>query len=331
MPNKSAALTPDALALLDTIARNGSFAAAARELGRAPSALTYSVRQLEDALDVLLFDRSSGQAQFTAAGTELLHEARRLLAELDAVAERVQRVACGWEKQLTVAADGLVSRTTLFELFEAFYALRPTGDEAGTGTQLRLRTEVLVGTWEALLTGQADLAIGVVLNAATPPPGIAVAPLGDVRFEFVVAPHHALAALPEPLSDESIVRHRAIAVADSARQHTPHTVNLLPGQEVLTVPTLHAKLEATLRGMGCGFLPEPMARAHLKAGRLVAKATQRGVHQPQIGYAWRAAAAPDPKAPPRGLALGWWLEQLQSPKTRRALLEQHSGVLLSVE
>jgi molybdate transport repressor ModE-like protein len=330
MPSKSSALTPDALSLLDTIARNGSFAAAARELGRAPSALTYSVRQLEDALDVLLFDRSSGQAQFTAAGSELLREARRLLGELDAVAERVQRVASGWETQLTIAADGLVSRTTLFELCEAFYALKLNNGNA-PGTQLRLRTEVLVGTWEALLTGHADLAIGVVLKAATPPPGIAVAPLGELRFEFVIAPHHALAALPEPLSDELIVQHRAIAVADSARQHQPHTVNLLPGQDVFTVPTLHAKLEATLRGMGCGFVPEPLVRAHVAAGRLVTKQTQRGVHQPQVGYAWRAAAAPDPKAPPRGLALGWWLDQLKSPQTRRAVLEKHSGVLLSVE
>ena len=49
------ALTPEALQMMDTIARSGSFAAAARELGRVPSALTYSVRQLEDALDVLLF------------------------------------------------------------------------------------------------------------------------------------------------------------------------------------------------------------------------------------------------------------------------------------
>ena len=66
------ALTPEALGMIDAIARSGSFAAAARELGKVPSALTYSVRQLEDALDVLLFDRSSRQAKLTAAGEELL-------------------------------------------------------------------------------------------------------------------------------------------------------------------------------------------------------------------------------------------------------------------
>ena len=74
MSDRRSALTPDALTMMDTIARAGSFAAAARELGKVPSALTYSVRQLEDALDVLLFDRRSGQAVLTAAGEELLRE-----------------------------------------------------------------------------------------------------------------------------------------------------------------------------------------------------------------------------------------------------------------
>ena len=83
MTDRRNALTPDALVMMDTIAKAGSFAAAARELGKVPSALTYSVRQLEDALDVLLFDRRSGQAKLTAAGDELLSEGRRLLAEIE--------------------------------------------------------------------------------------------------------------------------------------------------------------------------------------------------------------------------------------------------------
>ena len=64
-------LTPEALAMLQTIGSTGSFAAAARALGLVPSALTYRVRQIEDALDVLLFDRSSRQARMTEAGAAL--------------------------------------------------------------------------------------------------------------------------------------------------------------------------------------------------------------------------------------------------------------------
>jgi molybdate transport repressor ModE-like protein len=124
MPQRRHALTPEALAMMDTIARTGSFAAAARELGKVPSALTYSVRQLEEALDVLLFDRSSRQAQLTAAGSELLHEGRRLLQEMDAVANRVRRVASGWETQLSISVDDILSQPTVFELVEAFCEAR---------------------------------------------------------------------------------------------------------------------------------------------------------------------------------------------------------------
>ena len=60
-------LTPAALSMLQVIAETGSFAAAARAINMVPSALTYRVRQIEDALDVLLFDRSSRQAQLTEA------------------------------------------------------------------------------------------------------------------------------------------------------------------------------------------------------------------------------------------------------------------------
>jgi DNA-binding transcriptional LysR family regulator len=62
MPSARDVLTPDALAMLQTVANTGSFAGAARALNLVPSALSYRVRQIEDALDVLLFDRSARQA-----------------------------------------------------------------------------------------------------------------------------------------------------------------------------------------------------------------------------------------------------------------------------
>ena len=323
------ALTPDALQLMDTIARSGSFAAAARALGRVPSALTYSVRQLEDALDVLLFDRSSRQARLTAAGEELLTEGRRLLAEMDAVANRVRRVATGWESALTVAADGVISRLTLFELVEGFYAHRDASGQ-GPATRLRLRSDIMAGLWEALISGQADLAIGVMMNTPAQS-GIEIRLMGEVDFIFAVAPHHPLAAASEPLSDAQVMAHRAVAVADSAQRLSPVTVNLLPGQDVLTVPTMAAKTEALLRCLGCGYVPEPLVREHLRTGRLVAKAVQRTRLPAQFGYAWRSAATPQPRRAPQGLALQWWLGQLDSPTTRQALLEQHLGLPVPLE
>ena len=315
------ALTPEALTMMDIIARTGSFAAAARELGKVPSALTYSVRQLEDALDVLLFDRSSRQARLTAAGTELLNEGRRLLAEMDSVANRVHRVSTGWETQLTIAADAVVSRQTLFELCEAFYALRPPElhDGAGPGTRLRLRTEVLAGTTEALMLGAADLAIGLPADTLAPA-GIEIKPLGEAPFVYVVAPHHPLASAEEPLTDAVMKQYRSIAVADSAQRMSPITVNIQPGQDVLTVSSMQAKLEAQMIGLGVGFLPEVLVREHVAAGRLIVKQVARQRMTAALSYGWRSAAAPQPLKAPQGLALQWWLQQLESPTTRSALL-----------
>jgi DNA-binding transcriptional LysR family regulator len=336
--------------MIDTIAREGSFAAAARELGKVPSALTYSVRQLEEALDVLLFDRSSRQAQLTAAGAELLQEGRRLLHEMDAVANRVRRVASGWEAELAISVEDILSMSVVFELVEAFCAERPKDlpkaprkalplDAAGPGereagsrsehqgpaTRLRLRTDVLAGTWESLVTGQVDLALGVSGEHANPG-GIELKPLGDIAFVFCVAPHHPLAGAAEPLSDAELVHHRAVAVADTAQRLAPLTVNLLPGQDVLTVPHMRAKLEAQLRGLGCGFVAEPMARAHIEAGHLVKKQTARAPTVGRLYYAWRAERAERGEAG-LGRALAWWLRQLESPTTRKALIERHAGRL----
>lgn len=318
--DKRRALTPEALSMMDTIARTGSFAAAAREMGRVPSALTYSVRQLEDALDVLLFDRSSRQAVLTSAGQELLLEGRRLLQELDAVANRVRRIATGWESELTLAIDDAIARRALFDLMESFYAQK-LDDGGSPPTRLKLRVEVLAGTWEALLHGQADVAIGVPAQQL-PSSSIHCEPAGELEFAFCVAPHHPLAQLTEPLTASQIAEHRIIAVADSARLLAPITVGVLPGQDVLTVPSLATKVEALLRGLGCGSVPAPMVRRHVDAGRLVRKATYEGHRTGKMHYAWRDTG----HAP--GKALAWWLERLRNETTRQSLLEQHEGLLL---
>jgi DNA-binding transcriptional LysR family regulator len=302
-------LTPDALGLLQAVAEAGSFAGAARELGLVPSAVTYRVRQIEDALDVLLFDRSSRQAKLTAAGNELLRSGRQLLLEIDAVAHRVKRVATGWEAQLTIAVDAVISCSTVMELAQAFYELAPT-------TRLRLRDETLSGTLDALVSGQADLALGVTMETANNA-GIHAKVLGDLGFVYAVAPHHPLAAAPEPLKDELMQRHRAVAVADSTPRGNGLTVHLLAGQDVLTVPNMRAKLDAQLRGLGGGFLPEPMARPYADTGRLVIKRVERPSRLARMSYAWRVSQGGT------GRALQWWLNQLESPATRRALLERH--------
>ena len=309
MQNARDVLTPDSLTMLQVIAEAGSFAAAARQLGLVPSALTYRVRQIEDALDVLLFDRSARQAKPTEAGAELLREGNRLLQDIDAVANRVRRVATGWEPQLTLSIDGVISPHTMLELVDAFYAMSPP-------TRLKLRDGIMTGTREALTSGRADLAIGVS-GMASDVAGLQQELLGDLLFIYVVAPHHPLANMAEPITDAVMLRHRAVAVADSALRGGM-TMGLLGGQDVLTVDTMQAKVQVQLRGLGGGFLPEPMVRPYVEAGRLVAKRVARAERFVRLHYAW---GGPGFTAP--GRALQWWLQQLQSPATRKALLENH--------
>ncbi|HEY0825099.1 MAG TPA: LysR family transcriptional regulator [Ramlibacter sp.] len=304
-------LTPDTLGMVQAVAAHGSFAAAARELGLVPSAVTYRIRQLEDALDVLLFDRSSRQARLTPAGSELLSAGQQLLQDIDSMANRVKRVATGWEAEFTIAVDTALSASTVMELAESFYAQQPT-------TRLRLREEALAGTLEAVTTGRADLALGVVVEPGTTA-GINSHELGDLLFVYCVAPHHPLATTPEPIADDVLIRHRVVAVSDSALQRgMALTLGLLAGQDVFTVPTMRAKLDAQLRGLGGGFLPEPIARPYVESGRLVVREVQRAPRRTiRLSYAWRNPGSLGP-----GRALQWWLGQLESPTTRSALLER---------
>ena len=299
-------LTPELLEMVSLIARSGSFAAASRALGKVPSAVTYSIRQLEEQLDVLLFDRSSRQARLTPAGAELVQEGDRLLAELETVAQRIKRVATGWEPLLNIAVDSIIDEGTALDLIGEFLALKPP-------TRIRLERETLSGTWEALVSGRADLAIGVADQPA-PPAGIQSAPLGEVPFLFVVAPDHPLAGVSGAITDELLMPYRMIALADSAQQMTPMTIGLLPGQDVLTVPSMALKIEAQIRGLGCGYLPEPLIRGELKAGRLVEKLRMPQRRPAHLSYAWRVSG----REP--GPAQRWWLERLASPRTQNALI-----------
>ena len=292
-------LTLDALEVLEAIDRRGSFAAAAVELDRVPSAITYTVRRLEEALDVLLFDRTGRRARFTPAGRELLERGRALLADAAAVEQRVQRVATGWESELRVAVDTIVPLTRVWPLVGRFYADCQERDQAHT--RLRISQEVLGGGWDALAEGRVDLVLGA---SGDPPPGggYRTRLMAEVPMVFVVAPRHALARAAEPLAESSILPHRAVVAADSSRRLPPRTVGLLTGQDTLTVPDLPAKLAAQVAGLGCGAIPWYLAADEVAAGRLVVKALETARPPSRAQAAWRESRP--------GKALAWWIDAI---------------------
>jgi len=302
-------LTLEALQILDAIDRKGSFAGAAAELDRVPSALTYSVRKLEDDLDVLLFDRSGHRAKLTSAGLELLTEGRHLLRAADELEQRVKRTASGWEVELHIVLDGVISFDKMIPLITAF-------DQEKSGTRLRFSVEVMSGVWESLLTGRADLAIGAVYSgpeAIRMTGGFRTMPMLSGPWIFAVAPNHPLAALPEPLSADQIKRHRVIVVGDTGRSLPSYSTGLLSGQETLTVPSLPAKLAAQLAGLGCGYLSHSLAAPYLASGALIEKKTLETRDPVTKQIVWRSSA--------RGKCLKWFLNYLADPAVQQALAE----------
>lgn len=300
-------LTLDALQLVDAIARRGSFAGAADELGRAPSAVTYAVRRLEGDLDVLLFDRRGYRARLTPAGEELLHEGRHLLAAAEELARRVRRVASGWEQELTLALDNIIPFARLVPLLDAFHRVAPT--------QLRITDEVLGGTWDALLSGRADIAVGAMQEGPEPSrlgAGYRSEPIGTVHFVFAVAPSHPLAAIASPLPASELRKHRQIVVGDTSQRLAPRAAGLLGLADVLTVPSLAAKIAAQKAGLGCGFLPAHLVREELGRGELIVRTTDQERSDSTMHVAWRNDA--------RGKAVAWWLETLRTSATRAALV-----------
>ncbi|HFV2151784.1 TPA: LysR family transcriptional regulator [Escherichia coli] len=134
---KERALTLEALRVMDAIDRRGSFAAAADELGRVPSALSYTMQKLEEELDVVLFDRSGHRTKFTNVGRMLLERGRVLLEAADKLTTDAEALARGWETHLTIVTEALVPTPAFFPLIDKL--------AAKANTQLAIITEVLAG------------------------------------------------------------------------------------------------------------------------------------------------------------------------------------------
>lgn len=297
-------LSLDALEVVESIARLGSFAAAAAELHRVPSALSYTIQKLEQDLDVRIFDRSGHRARLTRAGETLLQDGRLLLEAAGALESRVKQVDSGYEVQLRIAIDDLIPMERIYPLLAEFYA------ESG-GTQLRLLVEVFGGTWDALIMERADLVIGAA-NEGPAGGGYVTRFLGYVDFQFIVAPNHPLATAAEPISSAQLVRYRAISAADSSRSLPPRTLGLLRGQDTLTVPDTRAKLSAHRAGLGVGFLPSFLAQTEAAAGRLIIKTVEEPKPRAQLFLAWRSGR--------QGKALQWFLKRFEDPALGESLL-----------
>lgn len=308
-------ITLDVLRILDAIERRQSFAAAAEELYRVPSAISYSVNKLEEDLGVKLFDRSKRKAELTAVGRLVLEQGRHILMATDELTALARQAADGWEVELCIGVDTLLDCQPIYGLIEKFQKIQPR-------TEVRLVEEVLGGTWDALKAERCDLVVGA--EGEAPMQGFETHTLGSVPFEFAIAADHPLAGLPQPISPAEIQYYPVVVVADSSRNLPARSSGLLDGRSRLVVPSMQRKIEAQCEGLGVGYLPCHRIQQELANGVLRSVQVLDSPRPPQlISVAWRNSD--------KGKALNWFVNELKKMHfdPERGLIDNTLPITLS--
>nr|WP_277762237.1 LysR family transcriptional regulator [Vibrio parahaemolyticus] len=269
-------ITLEALHILDAIDRRGSFAAAANELDRAPSSLSYQIQKLEQDLDINIFDRSGHKALFTEAGKLILERGRAILQASEKLVNDATLLANGWELDITVAFDGIIPISNFFQMVDALAEV--------SSTRIRLQEEILAGSWESLNTGRADLLVCPSLD--TLPQEVKAEKIGKMSMIWVAATEHYVHKRSGEFNDSAREKYRIIAIADTAREQPALSINIIQKQPRLTVTNFTAKVEALTAGLGIGTLPRQIALPLIEKG--VLKQIEGTEEQPMdIILAWR--------------------------------------------
>lgn len=297
-------ITLDGLRALEAIERCGTFALAAKELHRVPSALTYTIQTLENQFNAKIFDRKGHRALLTPLGKRLLEEGKKLLASAEQLEKNVKLFQSGWEEMINIAYDQIIPFKNFLFLIDEFYQECP-------GVELKWTGEVLGGCWDALIYDRAMLSIGV---SGEPPvrENISMIHLGQVEFVFVVAANHPLAKKSEHISNEEVRIYRSIAVADTAKGFLPRTTGILPGQNILTVSNFQEKIDAMLAGLGVGYLPLLMAQSYLDSGAMVLKRVEKLKSKHSFSSAWRPSRV--------GKGMEWLINKLSDKTVCKRIL-----------
>jgi DNA-binding transcriptional LysR family regulator len=287
-------ITLDALEVLDAIDRKGSFAAAANELFRVPSAISYTVQKLEQDLDVVLFRKEGRKAVLTKAGKVLLEQGREILDATQRLALAAKKTHSGWEPVFNITIDSILDFGFIYPLIARFYEVLPD-------IEINIFEEVLGGALEAITSNRADLIIG---SGATPTPnqGIKYQKIRQVEWVFTVAPDHELAQAPLPLSRQQIEQYRFIVVRDSSRNQAPQSHRVFSKRPVLSVPSISEKIHALCSGLGVGFLPAHRIQHLLEQGLLIALPVENEIPAETLHMAWKTTN--------KGKVLRWFIEQL---------------------
>ncbi|MBR9727153.1 DNA-binding transcriptional activator PunR [Shewanella intestini] len=271
-------ISEQSLTMIDIVARLGSFTAAANELHKVPSAVSYAVKQIESDIGVTLFERHHRSVSLTTPGKHFLENARELLRQMNDLKQSTQRIANGWQPTLSIALDNIVRADRISALIADFY--RHFDD-----VELIIRIEVFNGVWESLATGRSDIAIGA--TTAIPIGGVyQYRDMKEIDWAFLVCKNHPLANIDRPLLDDELVQYPAICLEDTSREIPKRTTWLLDNQRRLVVPDWIRAINCFCAGLGVGYMPIHLAEPFISSGILVEKTLQNPKPNSPCCLAW---------------------------------------------
>ena len=248
----------DQLRIFLSVAEHGSFGAAARAMGRAVSAISYGIAQLEAQLAVTLFEREgSRKPVLTDAGEGLLVEARIVADAVDALLAKTRSLHAGLESQLGLVLDVMLPGEVTARVLSDFRDLFPT-------VALHLRVEGLGAVTECLIDEEAQLAIGGPVIAEDPQLERQV--IGSVDLIPVAAPMHPLAA--HGIAPGESRKHLQLVLTDRSRRTEGREFSVL-SPLTWRLGDLGAKHSLIKEGLGWGNMPRDMVERDLASGRLV--------------------------------------------------------------
>jgi DNA-binding transcriptional LysR family regulator len=267
----------DQLRIFIEVVEEGSFGGAARRMGRAVSAISYGIAQLEAQLAVTLFEREgSRKPVLTEAGEGLLAEARGVADRVDGLLAKTRSLHAGLESNLGLVLDVMLPGEVTARVLRDFRATFPT-------VALRLRVEGLGAVVECLLDEGAQLAIGGPIIGEDP--ALERQAVGEVDLIPVAVPDHPLAQ--GNIAPGESRNHLQLVLSDRSRRTEGREFSVL-SPLTWRLGDLGAKHTLLKAGLGWGNMPREMVAGDLASGKLVELdlPERPGAHY-QLNALWR--------------------------------------------
>lgn len=250
------------LSLIEEIARQGSFAAVARQRCVDPSSIGRLVAGIETELGLRLFSRSTRRMELTEAGALYLARIAPLTEELERAGEEARAVQSGPRGTLRLSASASFGQHVIVPRLAGFRAACPEVAVEG----------LFADSTIDLVAERIDLAIRLAPEVEG---DYVVSKWMDTRYRVVAAPDY-LAKAPPLLRPEDMARHRAILFPFRDyrsrwlfRQGAGEVMRQPVGGDVLLSPA-GAIRDAAVAGLGPALLPDWLIGEDLAQGRLTA-------------------------------------------------------------